>query len=194
MATRSLTPLRSFCAPTVRPRTTSQVSSRHPNPHLSSASGQLVETTPFMRVTMSPRCTWVPCSTVPPHRPLQHAPGLPQRPPAQNPLPQSPVAPQDTPRTGHPQPRPNPQPSQPQEAASIRPECSSPGADPPSKAVDDRSCPLPTSPPQGSPCSSYNLRTTGRRFHHRAAGGSSRCKLPAEPANHTVWGGRQISA
>lgn len=28
--------LRSFCAPTVQPRTTSQVSSRHLNPHLSS--------------------------------------------------------------------------------------------------------------------------------------------------------------
>lgn len=71
--------------------------------------------------------------------PLQRAPGLPQSPPAQNPLPQSPVAPQDTPRTEHPQPCPNPQPSQPREAASTHPECASPGADPPSNTADDRS-------------------------------------------------------
>lgn len=42
----------------------------------------------------------------PPHRllpgPLQHAPGPLQRPPSPDPLPQIPVVPQNTPRTGHP--------------------------------------------------------------------------------------------
>ena len=106
----------------------------------------------------------------PPHGllpgPLQHAPGPLQRPPAQIPFPRS----QWCPRTGHPPAIPESSALTAWEAASIRPKCPCPGADPPSNPADDGSCPPPPSHPQGSPCSSYNLRTTGCRFPQGAHG------------------------
>lgn len=133
----------------------------------------------------------------PPHRlllePLQHAPGLLQRPPAQTPFHRSqwcPRTPQDMTPPGQdtPQPCPNPQPSQHWEAASIRPECPSPEADPPSNPVDNGSCLPPHLPPPGLPVvllqpEDHWVQVPPRSPRATASG----AKLPAKPRQPHSW-------